>query len=246
MTASGEWYVRTADGSEYGPADRDRLVKWAREGRIDASSLISTDRESWTPASFDPELELKWLIEIEPGQYSGPYHKDVLSEFFERKLVLPSVRVFCLEDGSRCDKSEIEKLQRELAASAARVSELESAVADSNAALAAAQRKFAERETLLEADAERLNGELTASRKMAESEKERADRLQELLEKPSQKSRSSGFFSKVFGEPPKPDFSWLEQAARRELAAAAAARARTASSGPVGPHGVDFIDVTAP
>ena len=51
------WYVKSADGSVYGPTDRASLVQWAREGRIDPSGSVSCDRVSWLQAPLMPELE---------------------------------------------------------------------------------------------------------------------------------------------------------------------------------------------
>ena len=50
MTDYAQWYVRTEDGNVYGPADAEKLAKWAEDGRIDPTSFVSTDRISWMPA----------------------------------------------------------------------------------------------------------------------------------------------------------------------------------------------------
>ena len=73
-----EWYVRTSDGNVYGPADKASLVTWAEDGRIDPSSSLSKDRIEWTPAQLMDELEMKWLVELEPGKPLGPYNRKYL------------------------------------------------------------------------------------------------------------------------------------------------------------------------
>lgn len=55
-----QWYIRTADGSEYGPAQQDEMMAAAREGRIDGSCLLSKDKSEWLPASSLAALELRW------------------------------------------------------------------------------------------------------------------------------------------------------------------------------------------
>ena len=78
MNDRKEWYVRMSDGNVYGPADVAALVSWAEDGRVDPSSSLSKDRIKWTPAQLMPELEMKWLVEIEPGKPLGPYNRKFL------------------------------------------------------------------------------------------------------------------------------------------------------------------------
>ena len=67
-----------SDGNVYGPADVASLVSWAEDGRIDPSSSLSKDRIRWTPAQLMDELEMKWLVELEPGKPLGPYNRKYL------------------------------------------------------------------------------------------------------------------------------------------------------------------------
>ena len=78
MNSKKEWYVRMSDGNVYGPADVAALVSWAEDGRIDPSSSLSKDRIKWTPAQLMSELEMKWLVELEPGKPLGPYNRKFL------------------------------------------------------------------------------------------------------------------------------------------------------------------------
>ena len=70
--------MRMSDGNVYGPADVESLVSWAEEGRIEPTSSLSKDRIEWTPAQLMPELEMKWLVEVEPGKTTGPYNRKFL------------------------------------------------------------------------------------------------------------------------------------------------------------------------
>ena len=70
--------MRMSDGNVYGPADVASLVSWAEDGRIDPSSSLSKDRIRWTPAQLMDELEMKWLVELEPGKPLGPYNRKYL------------------------------------------------------------------------------------------------------------------------------------------------------------------------
>ncbi|MCR5839326.1 MAG: hypothetical protein K6G94_06795 [Kiritimatiellae bacterium] len=78
MNSKKEWYVRMSNGNVYGPADVASLVSWAEDGRIDPSSSLSKDRIKWTPAQLMDELGMKWLVELEPGKPLGPYNRKFL------------------------------------------------------------------------------------------------------------------------------------------------------------------------
>ena len=78
MNSKKEWYVRMSNGNVYGPADVASLVSWAEDGRIDPSSSLSKDRIKWTPAQLMDELGMKWLVELEPGKPIGPYNRKFL------------------------------------------------------------------------------------------------------------------------------------------------------------------------
>lgn len=79
MNDTEEWYVRAADGKVYGPAARETLKAWAREGRIAPSGYVSRDRKQWIPAQMMPELEMCWVVEVEPGKFFGPFNRAVVA-----------------------------------------------------------------------------------------------------------------------------------------------------------------------
>ena len=78
MSNTREWYVRTADGNVYGPADVASLVRWAEDGRVDSSGFVSRDRITWVPSQLMEELAMTWIVEIEPGKFLGPYNRKFL------------------------------------------------------------------------------------------------------------------------------------------------------------------------
>lgn len=69
------WYVRSSEGSVYGPASLESLVEWAKEGRVEPTGHVSRDRRSWMPPQLLPELEMKWLVEVAPGKFFGPFNR---------------------------------------------------------------------------------------------------------------------------------------------------------------------------
>ena len=84
MTRAKEWFVRSSDGKVYGPADVSQLAEWAREGRIEPAGYVSQDRKSWFPAQLMSELEMKWIVEPEPGKFYGPFNRAAISRLSSR------------------------------------------------------------------------------------------------------------------------------------------------------------------
>ena len=98
MNGTKEWYVRMSDGNVYGPADVASLVSWAEDGRIDPSSSLSKDRIRWTPAQLMGELEMKWLVELEPGKPLGPYNRKYLVASMADGSLPPETKAYRLHE----------------------------------------------------------------------------------------------------------------------------------------------------
>ena len=98
MADTEQWFIRTEDGKVYGPADVAALKEWAKDGRIEPSCFVSTDRITWTPAQLMPELEMKWLVETEPGKFFGPFHRQVVSRLFHDQQVPAHAKAYRLHE----------------------------------------------------------------------------------------------------------------------------------------------------
>ena len=100
MTANSnkDWFVRTADGSVYGPATIETMIEWSRDGRIDPSGFVSRDRLNWEPAQLMPELEMKWLVEAEPGKVFGPFNRALVSSLFSNGSLPKNSKVYRLHE----------------------------------------------------------------------------------------------------------------------------------------------------
>ena len=92
------WYVKSADGSGYGPTDRASLVQWAREGRIDPSGFVSCDRVSWLQAPLMPELEMSWVVETEVGKFYGPFNRAVVVRLAAAGSIPPGANIYRRHD----------------------------------------------------------------------------------------------------------------------------------------------------
>ena len=98
MVDERKWYVRTEDGKVYGPADVTSLSLWAQDGRIEPAAFVSQDRKSWVPAQLMPELEMKWLVEVEPGKVLGPFNRAVVIRLSREGELPPEAKIYRLHE----------------------------------------------------------------------------------------------------------------------------------------------------
>ena len=70
-----KWYLRTQD-DVFGPETRERLLDWARMGRIQPGQEVSPDGENWMPATEVEFLGMRWCIDIGDGTPRGPFNKE--------------------------------------------------------------------------------------------------------------------------------------------------------------------------
>lgn len=68
------WYLRTQDET-FGPESRERLVEWAKMGRIQPGQEISEDNEIWTRVEDVPFLDMRFSIDLGDGNPRGPFNK---------------------------------------------------------------------------------------------------------------------------------------------------------------------------
>ena len=122
-TPSAEYYVRAADETVFGPIGMETLVEWARNSRIDPTSVVSTDQASWKPAPLIPELEMTWLVETDPGTFYGPFNRAVVDGLFEAGTLTREARLYELDTGK--STSERSKMEAELAAKTKAIEDLE-------------------------------------------------------------------------------------------------------------------------
>ena len=85
---SEKWFLRTQDDT-FGPETKERLIEWARMGRIQPGQDVSDDGENWRPAVEVPFLDMRWAIDIGDGTPRGPFNKHA-AEALLRSGRLPS------------------------------------------------------------------------------------------------------------------------------------------------------------
>jgi DNA repair exonuclease SbcCD ATPase subunit len=87
-----QWYLRTQDET-FGPESKARLLEWARMGRIQPGQEISSDGETWTPATEVPFLDMRWSIDIGDGRPRGPFNKTAAQALLSSGRLPPGSRI---------------------------------------------------------------------------------------------------------------------------------------------------------
>ena len=89
---NNQWYLRTQDET-FGPESKARLLEWARMGRIQPGQEISSDGETWTPATEVPFLDMRWSIDIGDGRPRGPFNKTAAQALLSSGRLPPGSRI---------------------------------------------------------------------------------------------------------------------------------------------------------
>ena len=89
---NNQWYLRTQDET-FGPESKARLLEWARMGRIQPGQEISSDGETWTPATEVPFLDMRWSIDIGDGRPRGPFNKSAAQALLSSGRLPPGSRL---------------------------------------------------------------------------------------------------------------------------------------------------------
>ena len=68
------WYLRTQDET-FGPETEEKLVEWARLGRIQPGQEVSDDNIVWRRVEDVPFLDMRFSIDIGDGNPRGPFNR---------------------------------------------------------------------------------------------------------------------------------------------------------------------------
>ena len=69
-----KWYLRTQDET-FGPETEEKLVEWAKMGRIQPEQEVSDDQIIWQKVEDVPFLDMRFSIDIGDGKPRGPFHR---------------------------------------------------------------------------------------------------------------------------------------------------------------------------
>ena len=82
MDDSPKWFLmKQADGTVFGPMPLSQLCQWALDACISPLDKVSSDETTWVKAPMIPELQMDYLLEVEPGSLYGPTTIGAIREF---------------------------------------------------------------------------------------------------------------------------------------------------------------------
>ena len=87
-----QWYLRTQDET-FGPESEEKLVEWARLGRIQPGQEISEDNEVWRRVEDVPFLDMRFSIDIGDGNPRGPFNRAAAEALIASGRLPPSARM---------------------------------------------------------------------------------------------------------------------------------------------------------
>ena len=242
-----EWYVRMSNGNVYGPADVASLVSWAEDGRIDPSSSLSKDRIEWTPAQLMDELGMKWLVELEPGKPLGPYNrKFLISSHAEGSLpdraklyrlhefpidqdppptvvekeVIKEVPVEKIVEVEKRVEVPVEKVVEKEVVKEVPVEKIVEKVVEVEKRVEVPVEKIVEKEVIKEVPVEKIVEKIVEVEKPPRTTVVVPEIVEPVGNEPPRRSVGKG----MFGDVSRSGLAALEEAARRELAAAGKSR----------------------
>ncbi|MBP5322039.1 MAG: hypothetical protein J6334_13765 [Kiritimatiellae bacterium] len=183
-----QWWVRIGRDACFGPVPFATLQTWAREGRIDPNSEVSSDYRRWIPAISVEALEMVWIASLPDGRFYGPIHREALAELLANGGLPADAMVF---RRSRPDTEEeasreglLEKIRQWSDANAMLQAQIERERREANADLVQSQqacRTAESRCAVLEEEVVRLQEDASVSQG-------RVERLQTLLEEARRES----------------------------------------------------------
>ena len=195
------WYVRNTAGKVFGPIDLETLKGWVKDGRIEPLAGISTDLKNWMLAPMNPDLEMNWVVENEPGQFYGPTHRTVLDDLKKSGSLSREARFFQDDRGAGAER--LRTLEGALSAKDAELAQRELVFAEAqklsgkkDLQLAAAQKTIAQRDERIAADVAALAqrdgqiAELTKAVAQKDCERARAEQALAAREAEVQELRS--------------------------------------------------------
>ena len=87
-----KWYLRTQDET-FGPETEEKLVEWARMGRIQPGQEVSDDREIWRRVEDVPFLDMRFSIDLGDGNPRGPFNHAAAKALIDSGRLPPTATI---------------------------------------------------------------------------------------------------------------------------------------------------------
>lgn len=158
------WKVKDDSGTVFGPASMASLQSWARDGRLAPTHMISSDGVNWQPVTSRRELAMDWIVELSPGKFYGPIHREACDELLANGTISSEqsqfARILVAGESPEVLKAEntalLSRMESLRSSFAAKIGELESQLSDASAELADLRAQLETRDLDFEAERQGL------------------------------------------------------------------------------------------
>ena len=226
---SARWYLRTQDET-FGPESEAKLVEWARMGRIQPGQEVSDDNIVWKRVEDVPFLDMRFSIDLGDGNPRGPFNRAAAAALLASGRLPKTATMVEVREPFKTEEPVREPVREpaaEPAASADQPRVVEKVVE-------VPVEKVVEKEVRVEVPVEKIVEKIVEVEKRVEVPVEKIVEKIVEVEKPPRTTvvvpevvepsgnepprRAGG--AGLFGDVSRSGLAALEQAARRELAAA--------------------------
>ena len=87
-----KWYLRTQDET-FGPESEEKLIEWAKMGRIQPGQEISDDNDIWKRVEDVPFLDMRFSIDLGDGNPRGPFNRAAAEALLSSGRLPPTATV---------------------------------------------------------------------------------------------------------------------------------------------------------
>lgn len=99
-----KWYLRTQDET-FGPESEEKLIEWAKMGRIQPGQEISDDNEIWKRVEDVPFLDMRFSIDLGDGNPRGPFNRAAAEALLSSGRLPPTATVVETRAPFDCDSA---------------------------------------------------------------------------------------------------------------------------------------------
>lgn len=87
-----KWYLRTQDET-FGPESEDKLIEWAKMGRIQPGQEVSDDNDIWKRVEDVPFLDMRFSIDLGDGNPRGPFNRAAAEALLQSGRLPPTASI---------------------------------------------------------------------------------------------------------------------------------------------------------
>lgn len=171
--APEQWYLRTEDGSVYGPVTIPVMRDWAAQSRVAPGDNVSPDGVNWLKAETVPELKMEWMAVLPDGSSYGPFNVLAVPNLHKNGSIPADASLVHAASGKTVKVAELIQMEHEDSKTPPGEPELNEALATLRRKYDALQEQSSRREKQFTKQIASMTAELESARTAVEELKSR-------------------------------------------------------------------------